>query len=511
MSQVQYPAHVMFCNSTGNQAVNLLPILQLKCSKSVLISTQHTENSGSTKRLRDLLHQRNIDSKKLVINSDEEKNLKQLTYKILEFAKGHARVLWNISGGQKIPAAAMLDAFQKRSDDGFQDDYVTYVEAVPPEIWYFGHDYKSHKIRTSVTLSLQDILYLSNFETMKDENKLYPACSEDIAKNIETGRMAFEYFKENDHFREAFFSHMKPSDSYSRTKKEIEEIIKKVLNSIKPKLNEITISKIGYENLEKKINHVFSSLDKAKNKEDIQKLINPLKLIQKPAEIYDDYWTGIKNKIVCEAINRIEHNEVSLINSSINAEGIKKLTQQIKNIGGESTYESGSLYKKHIPVFSSLKRNGILFEWMAAAEILEQIEKDDKLRDSVSEIYHSVKTRKLGSTKKHDAEHDIVIVTKFGTLIIIELKTYEFSGDIAQAQEGLAYKKSGPYGTAMIIGPLLSNMIKTGKNGQKEFPAYIDGPIKSQEDTAKQNNIDYYYIDNIADMLKKQLHLKLKG
>jgi hypothetical protein len=74
-----------------------------------------------------------------------------------------------------------------------------------------------------------------------------------------------------------------------------------------------------------------------------------------------------------------------------------------------------------------------------------RIEKDHRLRNSIAEIYHSVKTKKLNSSEKHYAEHDIVIVTKFGTLILIELKTYEFSGDLAQAQQGLAYKKSGPY------------------------------------------------------------------
>lgn len=510
MSLAQFPDYIMFCNSTGNQVVNLLPILQFKCSKAVIISTQHTENKGFTQRLIDILSKNKIESRKMIISATEEKNLKQLTEKIFEAAKEYKKIIWNISGGQKIPASAMLSAFQKRSYDGVKDDIVTYIEASPPEIWYFGHDYISHKERTSVSLTLHDILYLYNFETMKEENKLYPEPSEDIAKNIETGRKALEYFKENDYFREAFFSHMKPSDSYSRTRKEIEDLIKKALNSITPNLNEIKISKIGYENLEQKINHVFSSLDKAKNEEDLQKLLAPLKLIQKPAEIYADYWNGIKKAIVSEAIKRIENNEVRLINGIIKPKDIDKLISQIKSIGGESTYESGTLYKKHVPVFSSLKRNGILFEWMVAAAILDEINSDDKLKDCISEIYHSVKTKQLGSIERHDAEHDIVIVTKFGTLIIMELKTYEFSGDTAQAQEGLAYKKSGPYGTAMIIGPLLSTMVKTDANGQKAFPVYIEGPIKSQEDTARQNNIEYYYIDNIAEMLKKKFHINLK-
>lgn len=291
------------------------------------------------------------------------------------------------------------------------------------------------------------------------------------------------------------------------TMADIKELIKKNLNELKPRVNELTVKKTGYEDLEGKISKIFSSLENANNKEELKKLIAPLKLINKPVEIYEDYWNSIKKAIIDKVLSSIECNEVKLINSYVDKHQLKTLIDQIKSIGGLVSYDDkkSSFFKKEISVFSQLKSNGILFEWMVAAAILDEIEKDSRLNDSVSEIHHSVKTKKLNSNGKHDAEHDIIIVTKFGTLIIIELKTYEFSGDLVQAQEGLAYKKSGPYGTAMIIGPLFSNMVNKDSKGNKKYPHYIDGVIRSQEDTAKQNNTEYYYLDELSDMLKKKL------
>lgn len=507
MDNKDFLKHIMFCNSTGNQTVNLLPILQLQCKQSVIISTRLTEENGSTQRLRKILEQNNIKSETIPIDENEEKNLNDLTNKIINKAKTYAKIVWNISGGQKIPAASMLNAFQRRIIAGFEHDVVAYTEATPPEIWFFGADYKSRKMRTTVFISLENILYLSNFETLNDEDQLYPNPSNEVRAKIETGNKALEYFKDNELFREAFFNHMKPSEPSVHSMADIKELVKKVLNEVKPYTNELHISKAGYENLEQKIEQIFSGLGQAGNKTELERLITPLKLIQKPSEIYNDYWNGIKRAVIDKTLNSIECDEVRLISAAANKQQIEPLIKQIQSIGGESLHEYGILYKKHIPVFSSFRSNGILFEWMVAAAILEEIEKDKRLKDSISEIYHSIKTRKLNSNERHDAEHDIVVATKFGTLIVLELKTYEFSGDLAQAQEGLAYKKSGPYGTAIIIGPLLLSMFKEKRKGHKEFPYYIDGPVKAQEDTARQNNTDYYYLDKILDMLKKKLFI----
>ncbi|TAN45553.1 MAG: hypothetical protein EPN22_02290 [Nitrospirae bacterium] len=507
MSHIQFAGNVMFCNSTGNQTVNLLPAIQLGCKKIKLFCTQHTAKY-LTKRLTDVAGKYGIDCLVEHVSENEEKNLNTFADKFIHCAKEFDRVIWNISGGQKIPSSAMLNAFQKRSSAGFDKDFVVYIEAAPPAIWYFGSDYESKRIRTSAVISLQDILFLAGFETLGDENKIYPASNSSVVNKLEVGMKAFEYFKNDELFREAFFSHMKPSTANFRTPKEITDLLKEELKNAKPNIEKLKVTKEGYKNLEVKINNVFSQLNKAIDKETLYQIIKPLKIIQKPSELYEDYWNSIKKTLIDHVLENIELQKIRLIAAPIKSEQSQGLIEQISSIGGQSEYSSGDLYKKNILLFSSLRSNGLLFEWMVAAVLLDEIGKDDRLKENISEVYHSVKTKKLDSDDKHDAEHDIIIVTKFGTLIIIELKTYEFSGDIAQAQDGLAYKKSGPYGSAMIVGPLLSKMIQVKKNGQKEFPHYIDGPIKTQADTARQNGIDYYYIDQILDMLMKKLFIK---
>lgn len=506
MSHIQFPDHVMFCNSTGNQTVNLIPAIQLGCRQIVLFSTPLAEGKGWTTRLEFIAEKYDIKCIVERVSKEEEKNLNILTDRLIQCAKEFSQVVWNISGGQKIPSASMLSAFQKRAAAGFNKDYVAYVEGSPPQIWYFSHDYQSKSERTSVPLSLHDLLHLSGFETIKDEDTLYPYPTKEVSQKIETGKKAFEYFRDSEIFREAFFGYMKPSVASIRTKQEVEDLLKNSLNSVKPAIGELRVTKEGYKNLEQQITKVFSQLNNSfSNKEALLRIIKPLKIIQKPSELYEDYWQSIKKSAIEQVLESIESDAVRLIATPLNNQQTQQLIEQIKSIGGQSEYTAGELYKKHISAFSSLKRNGYLFEWMVAAAIIEEIEKDKRLKDSVSQVYHSVKTKKIASKEKPDAEHDIVIVTKFGTLIIIELKTYEFSGDIAQAQEGLAYKKSGPYGSAMIIGPLFTSMVKINKNGSKEFPHYIEGPTKTQEDTAKQNDIEYYCLDKIPDMLRRKL------
>ncbi|MGC9027517.1 MAG: hypothetical protein ACP5JP_08290, partial [bacterium] len=283
----------MLCNSTGNQIINLIPAKQFECKEVVIISTAYTQGKGFTDRLIEVFKKYNISSKVEHIKDTEEKNLRALTDILDKIAWKYPKILWNISGGQKIPSAAMLIAFQQRIARGFTEDYVTYTEANPPYIWYFGSDYKSKKEKTSVSISLSDILYLSGYETMGNNDKLYPDPSEEIKDCIDIGRKAFTYFRDNKFFREAFFNYMKPSKPYVRTRTDIEDLLKDALNAVKPKLLDIKTTQMGYEDLETKINDIFSNLDKARNKKELIQLIKPLKIISKPSVIYEDYWNSI--------------------------------------------------------------------------------------------------------------------------------------------------------------------------------------------------------------------------
>lgn len=508
--ELNFSDYLMICASTGNQTINFMPAIQFGIKEAITFSTKYTENNGFTKRLIDVMKKRGIVANSYLIDDMDEKAPLSLLSKLLEISKGHEKIVWNISGGQKIPAIAFNTAFQRRIDVGYKDDILLYVEANPPKTWYYNNFYEAKSINTCTNITLKEILELYGYDIDNDNgnhkmSQLYPNPTEDTIENLTIGRKALEHYKTDEVFREAFFSHMKPSIQKIHNRADIVNLIKDELNARKPYLNEIKVTMTGYKEFESTINDIFSKLNAVNSKKEIEDLIKPLKIIKKPAELYDNYWSQIKNAIIEGVINKIEFDEVRLIKADIGKSQIEQLIAKVKDIGGLiQNYSSGVLLKKHIPIFSKFKSNGILFEWMVAAAILNEIENNERIKNSISEVYHSVKTKKIGS-ERADAEHDIVIVTKFGTLIIIELKTYEFSGNLAQAQEGLVYKKSGPYGSAMIIGPLLAEMVKVNNKGQRETPHYIENEIKTQEDTAKQNGVEYYYLDQISIMLSKKL------
>lgn len=503
-----FTKHIMICNSTGNQTINIIPAIQFGIKHIIIVSTDHTEKAGLSKRLMELSKKYKIKAEFLVVDPQEEKDFIKLKDKLLQLATSHFKIVWNISGGQKIPSIALQTAFQKRVDAGFKDDYILYLEANPPETWIAGSDYKMQKFRSCAHLSLDDILYLYESEMLPDFNKLYPNPSEAVKNKIEIGSKALSYYIESDFFREAFFGFMKPNEPDVRTINDIRDLIKKTLESVKPSVDDIKLTKEGYKNLEDSMKKIFSEIHTATDIEQCKRSLKKLKLIEKPSEIYQDYWNGIKRLTIDNICEKIEKNETKLISRDVNHEDIYKLSRQIKEIGGEIELDGKTLYRKNIKKFSSLGKNGHLFEWMVASSILDEINLIENKDTYISEIYHSVKTKKLGSADKHDSELDLVIVTKFGTIIIIELKTYEFSGNLAKAQEVLAYKKSGPYGKALIVGPLLTSMCNVNKKDDKKYPSYIEGPIISQQMVAVQNNIEYYLLDKMRTMLKKKLYIK---
>lgn len=512
MSSMQFSDYVMFCNSTGNQTVNLIPAMQFKIPKTTIFSTAYTEEKGLTMRLIQLLKDKKIEASSEPIDTKEEKNPIALIDKFLLNAKKHEKIIWNVSGGQKIPTIAMQTAFQRRIDAGFKEDILLYVEANPPETWYYDNLYNANCIRTNADITMEDILFLYGYEIYSDPNdkmfEIYPSPSKEALKNIETGRKALKYYMENDYFREAFFRWMKSDEPEIKNKNDIVELVKSTLNEAKPNVKDIKLKKTGYEDLEKSVTDIVKKMPTSDAAE-IQKAAKRLKIIAAPEEIFNDYWNSIKREIIENTIRKINFNEIKLLQRETSQNVISSLKKQIEDIGGiVAVYENNFLYKKDISQFSSLKKgNGFLFEWMIAAYLYDEVQNNDCLKEHISQIHWSVKTKRVDSEKK-DAELDLIITTKFGTFLTIELKTYDFSGDTAKAKEGATLKKSGPYGRAVIVGPLLRSMVKRNDKGKKEYPAYIDGPVRSQQETAEQNGIEYWYLDELPEKVKQKIFCK---
>lgn len=502
----QFNSHVMFCNSTGNNTVNLIPALQLGIKKVFIISTEHTE-MVLTPALVKIMRDYKIAAERKVIEKDIEKDVILLTDRLSDASRDIKKIVWNITGGQKIPILAFNMAFNNRINNGFEDDVMLYTEASPPEIWFFGSEYKTEHIRSDANISLTSLLLLYGSEIVKHD-KLYPEPSDDVLRNIQTGRLALKYFMKNEWFREVFFNSMKPNEAYTKKREEIIELIKHALNDVKPKLSELGLTSVGYENFVNEMN-ILAERIRTGLFEEAQKIARRLIILGKPSEIYNDYWNSIKKRVVDGVLENIKHKREKLMQAAVDEVQKRNIISSIRSIGGEiEDFRGNFFYKNDLKKLSAF-RPGILFEWMVASYIIDVIQHNEKIRNNIVSIHMGVKTKKAEAPDSQiDTDIDITISTKFGTLLFLEMKAHEFSGDIVKSKESTAYKKSGPYGKAIMVGPLLKSMVMVKENEEKVYPSYIDGKIRVQEETAKQNNVQYVYIDGIEEMLKKELFCK---
>lgn len=495
---------LMVCNSTQNQIVNLLPALQLGIKRSFIMSTEMANNRKWTERLDKKMKEKGIKIEVHKIDNEDEKSIKVLTEKLLSLTNKYEKIFWNISGGQKIPTVALHNAFERRVKAGF-DDRVVYVEGNDANIFFYGKDYELKKQRIDVNLSLADLLYL-NDSKIYEAVEIYPGCDEKAKKLIDIASKALEIYKNNAFFREAFFSLMATPLSAPKSINDLKESIKKTLNSLKPSLSELKLKKDGYQNLEDTISELVNKIRDIKK---VEEVIKKLKIIGNPKEIYEDYWNSIKKACIEKIVKDIYSQEEPLFKGKqLDKQDFIKLINELEGEFLEIDNSNGKIYKQNIKKLTYFSRNSELFEWMVAASILDAINKDSNIKNAISEVHCNVKTQQLNiDSGKYDAEIDVLITTKFGTLIVLEAKTYDFSGDTAKSRETIAYKKSGPFARAIIVGPLLTNIVKKRPDGSIECPDYIDKKTCDQPETAKINNITYWYLDEIQEKLKKELKL----
>jgi len=504
-----FESYVMICNSTGNQPVNLMPAIQFGIKHIIALSTEEAIRQAWTERLSKVAQKHAIVVQPMEIPASIEKSLPDLIEKLLNSINDFPMIVWNISGGQKIPTIALHDAFQRRIQLGFHEDQVLYTEGRPPTVWMYGGNYFMSSFRSNAYLTMEDILTLYGSILVKGE-MLYPKSSPEVVDNLEIGRRALQFFKQNKYFREVFFRIMHPSPEYTKSRNDVEAMIKNILNQLKPNLNSITVKHHkGYENFEYEIKKVFSKIDRVSDVETLRTLLKPLTLIQKPKEIYKDYWLSIRNRIVEGVLEKFAIQKHPLFTQEPTQGEIKRLVSEISSIGGKVNEYSGQLCKEDILQISKITRPGLLFEWMVAASVIDLISQNSNISNCISEVHSNVVTKRADAPyAKPDSELDLVITTRFGTLIIFEMKTYEFSGDVAKSKEGTAYKKSGPFGSAVIIGPIMHDMIFCSVKGRKQYDSYIDPVTQAQEETAWQNNIPYWYLDDISVNLRKVLYIQ---
>lgn len=126
---------------------------------------------------------------------------------------------------------------------------------------------------------------------------------------------------------------------------------------------------------------------------------------------------------------------------------------------------------------------------------------------NIHEIWFNVMTQKGNQNAgNYETEYDIVIVTKFGTLMLLESKSAKFENKVSKGQEMDVFQKSGPYGRAIIIGPLLKaiKQIQDSLQRKKTFP-YVAESLVNQAQKVENTGLQYWCFDEITEKLEKLL------
>jgi len=495
---LNFNSYTIICNSTGNQTVNFVPAYQLNINKIIIAATEKERGDNLKKLLDKYKFQTEI------FNLSSLDNVIELKQHYLKKAKTcDGLVCWNISGGQKCQTVAMLEAFKTRVEEG-KNDILLYLQSNPPEIYIYDKDYNLSKIPTNVNITLDELFLLYNTEAY-EKIEVYPEQSDKTKEYLEIGSKALEYYENDEDFRKIFFAMMKPNPVIDDFKRGLENNIKKFLNNIKPNLNEIKVLRTGYEDFERKIGKCIKNALSCNDVKKIHENLKPLALIGRPNEIYNEYWNDIKRKVIEKLKETIDNQDYPLIQEKLNKEKVNKIASQIKSLGGRISQEIGDfIRRKDIEKFSIFERNGYLFEWMVAAKVLNIIENNEEIRKKISQIHVNVMTRPLRENAKIDAEIDVIFTTKYATAIVLEAKTYDFTGDVIEGKENQTLKKSGTYGKLIVVGPLLKKL-ETKKGDFVEYPSYFDEKITNQKINAEKHNIKYSCLDELEEVIKKNL------
>ena len=496
----------MLICSTKQQVVNLVPALTEKVDEIIIFTTTYAKKEDWTSNLLPVLKKRKINCSEVLVTNEIEQNVlsfSELIKSEIEKVRD-SEIFLNVGGGQKTFTMAMMKAYADLPDANTK---VVYTEANKRCLYFISKEMKTTSKSYQINLDLKEILGLNGyslFEGSKTKNPNLNATesfsNEFYQKHFPAAKTG-DYFRKDSLFKEIFYRCIMNEGNEPVEKNDIEKSIKARLLGIKPHIDDLPVSyPLGHSPHEIKV--------KIKQlRESPQKSGSAIKLLESVyADFrYNSFWNTVKKEIVSYVENELRISNVKIRNEAYSVKEQNKLKDIFKDISGSSMIsfdEKGFLRHKDI-LFSS--KYGDLFEEMVFIEVLKL--QEDVVWDNVHQIWLNVFTKKTGANvKTPEAEYDLVIVTKFGTLILIESKSAKFDNKVAKGQERDVQKKSGPYGKAVIAGPLLGEIksIKDSKEREKEYP-YVSFALFAQAQKVEDAGMQYWCLDKISENLKKLL------
>ncbi|GAA0741460.1 hypothetical protein [Clostridium oceanicum] len=523
--------------STLNQLVNYIPIVLLNETVDNVYTITFQEGSKKDKLYNQfnneiwdknlnnaLENTKNID----LINCNTGKDVKAIFTKIKEKVGASSKnIVWNITGGQRNTVLAMLKVIQKRVNEEKNDkiiyfegnndnlklinakDYIGNSENLEEKNLFDQEDGKLNNKNnlTKEELDLNKALLLAGFQfnniDLKKEKEL-----DEIDPFIKTF-----YRKLNKRFEEEIENNYKSCEVKKKDNLEDEECkfegkdLVKLLFGLNKKANE---SNDKYKRLGVYIKKNYFKPEQENISYNIlkKKMLKDDKKIKQLQEVDYEYIKFKYEDTEYEIRNFRNGKKIDSIINDIRSWSYQK--QIIEDIIGEVYKEENINKDEEEKIINELfncggynqNKFGFIFENMILTLILDVVkELKNKGNEYYIDVKHSVKIyddkKDKENIKKEEncfTEFDIMLLTKYGKVIVIECKSGTMDHTVAKSREFATYAASGVYGLPILSIPALKDDNIDPKNYCKA--------VKVAEKSARRSQMSIWYMDQIVDNIK---------
>jgi hypothetical protein len=437
--------------STGQNTTNVLPALQMKIDYFVALETSAANKRKWSEGMYRVLQERGIQTiEPIVLTPEEDSRIDIISDKLHKILTGDFEVLWNLGGGQKAQQFALWKTFIERVQSG-EDEIACYAnpESKLLEIW--GYDNETNRLDYSevpieVKISAKEIFAIYGFDIDLNEGELFYKDGKLLKDN--SGISELMNHKE---FREFMFKLPKTNlnadeNSLNLTRSELSKKQRSNSKYFDNKIKEFIVNKLSSSS-EINISRVIQIIPS------LRKHINNLNL-----NLY------LKNG---------ETEKITIKNNGLIGL-LKKITT--RNIA-ELDISQDFLIKNF-----SFQKTSFLFEKILEDKVIELIKETPD--NEIYEAYSNIKVVKQGKTV---GEHDILLVTKWGTIISLDAKTFDVESKDLDARLLNLRNGAGRYVEFIPIFPLYESDI---------YEEYIPEQILKLPEKIRSKGFRYFTFNN---------------
>lgn len=377
---------LMVCVSTQQNTTNVLPAINLDVKSILIVETSKAHNEKWSDGMIKVLKKRGFDVLSPILLTKEQDSRIDLIQKKLEneLPKSY-EIIWNLGGGQKAQQLALWQTFIFRKV-AEKDEIACYANPDNHhlEMWEYNTNNRQMEFTYSElnsNLSLYEIFCIYGYQAdVHESDRIFP-------QNINDNKSLLDKLMEFEQFREYFFkiptiSYGNPDNQYKFSRDDFSDIIKK-------QNKELT-----------KVIETWIDL-KISNRETLS--------IQE----FKNLSLGIKN-LIRDFISDIFNKEMKYNSIAINM-NLQLLLHEITNKEIKYLEYSNDFVKD---VFQA-KKISFFFEKI----IVDRLQK--LLINYKHNIFEAYQNINIYKDNKIVGEHDVILVTKWGTIISIDAKTYD--------------------------------------------------------------------------------------